>query len=138
MQKNKTVDKLRERYLNLLIHTLSDNVKKTLKNVTVDQSIIQHYGITIEEDCFSKHQFDLAPYTKAITVARINIERCTAQQQPYPMIWNAMHSDEAENSSNQKCSTSHGRKIIYTIQLKMMNVFWHFEIFVNFIQQMTS
>lgn len=98
MDGNKTFAKLRERYLNLLIYTLNNNIKKTLENVDVDESIAQHYGLIIEEDCFRKNPSDLAPYTKAITAARLNIESFTAKQQPYPMILNALQLPLAPSS----------------------------------------
>lgn len=108
MDGSKTVKKLREGYLNLLVYTLKDNIKKTLQNVNVDESVILHYGLTIEEDCFNKNQSDVAPYTKAITAARLSIEKYTAKQQPYPMISNALHLDEIERVSKQTSSNDHG------------------------------
>lgn len=103
MDGNKIFTKLRERYLNLLIYTLNNNIKKTLENVNVDESIAQHYGVyyglKIEEDCFRKNPSDLAPYTKAITAARLNIESFTTKQQPFPMISNALQLQPSETSS---------------------------------------
>lgn len=112
MQESKAIDKLREKYLNLLIHTLHANVKKSVQNVHVDDSIIQHYGLAIEEDCFNKHRSMLSSYTrdytKAITVARLNIEKYTANQQLYPTISNAL-----EESAKEKGTNNHGRKNIF-------------------------
>lgn len=106
----KTFKKLRESYLNLLIYTLNNNIKKTLKNVNIDESVIQHYGLTIEEDCFSKNPSDLAPYTKAITAARLNIESYTEKQQPYPMIANALDFNEMEQLPKENPPIiNHGR-----------------------------
>lgn len=107
---DKTVHKLRDGYLNLLIYILKDNIKKSLNSVDVDESIIQHYAITIEEDCFSKNGSDVAPYTKAITAARLNIEDYTGKQQLYPMISNALHLNEMEQVSNQKSTDNCGRR----------------------------
>lgn len=106
---DKTVKKLREGYLNLLIYTLKINIKKALPDVTVDESILQHYGLTIEEDCFDKNHSDLAPYTKAITAARLDIEKYTAKEQPYPMISDALQLNETENVSNQNSTNNHGK-----------------------------
>lgn len=109
MDASKTFKKLREGYLNLLIYTLKKNINETLKNVDVDESIFQHYGLKIEEDCFNKYLSDLATYTKAITAARLKIESYTAKQQPFPMISKALHLDGMEQVSNQNSTVNRGR-----------------------------
>lgn len=110
MDETKAVHKLREKYLNLLISTLKENIKKTLENVNVDALVIQHYAIAIEEDCFSKYLSNLATYTRSITAARLNIERCTANQQLYPAISKALHPRQLEKISKQTRTENRGRQ----------------------------
>lgn len=80
-----------------------------METVSVDESILHHYGLTIEEECFQKNHTNLAPYTKAITAARLKIESYTAKQQPYPMIADALQLNPMERSSNDQRTTNHGR-----------------------------
>lgn len=109
MDGNKTFTKLREGYSNLLIYTLKNNIKKTVQNVNVDASVIQHYGLTIEEDCFNRNPSDLAAYTKAITAARLSIESYTSKEQPYPTISNALQLNDMERLPNETSAVDHGR-----------------------------
>lgn len=111
MEERKRWDRLRENYLNLLVFTLKTNIKATLKDVNVDHSIVLHYAMSIEEDSFYKHQPNLGSYSKAITAARLNIERYTSNQQLHPLISKALHSNEMEKTSEQKCSRqNYGRQ----------------------------
>lgn len=90
----------REKYLKLLIETLIENVNKTIKG-GIEKDIITHYGICIEEDCFAKNKFPFT-YTRAITLARLKIEKFTSDKQLYPCLANDITCANEMESNEQK------------------------------------
>lgn len=100
---------LREKYINLIIEMLTENVKKTTK-LDVSKDLIAHYSLVIEESCYEKCHGLLSYYTKAITAARLNIEKCTASEKLYPTIANALKPDDVANvdGEQEKSKTDDG------------------------------
>lgn len=98
---------LRERYLNLLIQTLTDNAKKTVK-YDVDKSLIVHYSLSIEEGCFRKNRNHSA-YTKAITMARLSIEKYTSNKQVYPTLSVALKCDDTTKKDDEQFTNDNGK-----------------------------
>lgn len=94
------MEKFRERYINLIIEMLTENVTKTTK-LHVGKDLIAHYSLVIEEDCYYKYR-DAASYTKALTAARLHIEKCTANKKLYPTIAKALEPDEVANVNSKQ------------------------------------
>lgn len=97
----------RDRYLGLLILTLTDNAKKASKD-DVNKEILTHYSISIEEECFKKSRNIASAYTKAITVARLQIEKYTSAKQLYPMVANALERDEEQHKIVVESTNNNG------------------------------
>lgn len=101
---DKALDGLRASYLKMLIQQLQFNVKETAGNVSVDQHIIVHCGLSIEEDCFNKYNPHCAcsssGYTREITVARLKIDRFTAAKKLYPAILDILGNDNKTDALN--------------------------------------
>lgn len=85
------LEKLRQNYLKMVVHTLKENVKKT-SDLDLDDFAITHYAMKVEENCLDKSR-GVASYTKAITEARLNIERHTSNNTLVPLIAKSMHVD---------------------------------------------
>lgn len=138
------MDKLRQNYLKVLIATLKDNVKKT-STVNLDDLVMTHFGMNVEAKCCEKN-YGITHYTKEITAARINIERCTAQRQLFPMIAQSLHVNESETiAATEKRKTEKRNKMDTTTvnnnNGKIIDKYWfcnvkenkHFFFFSNFV-----
>lgn len=103
-------DQMRERYLKLLIRTLNNNAKTKFEN-KVDENLLAHYSLCIEEECFDKSR-NAEQYTKAITKARLNIEKYTADAQLYPSIAHAFQTDCMQTIKDMPSKTNNGILIL--------------------------
>lgn len=93
-------ERLRENYLNLLIYTLKQNLKKT-SDLQLDDMVLTHFGMSIEESCFARNR-NLGAYTKSITIARVNIEKYTNMSRLFPMIAETMQIENKENKKEKE------------------------------------
>lgn len=96
------MEKMRENYLKLVVQTLKENVKKT-STMDLDDMVMAHFGMCVEERCFEKNR-NLASYTKAITAARLNIERYTSAKKLFPMIADSVQAKESEMVATTECN----------------------------------
>lgn len=87
-------DVYRDRYLKMIIKTLRVNVEKT-SNLDLDDMVLTHFGISVEEECYAKNP-GLNAYSKAITRARVNIERHTTNEKLFPLIAETMKPKDGE------------------------------------------
>lgn len=84
---------IRSRYLQILVVSLKENVNKTSK-LDLDDLILTHCALKLEENCRDKCQGSPHLYTKAITAARIKIEQSTSRNQLFPMIAECVPVDD--------------------------------------------
>lgn len=96
--------KFRGNYLKLLHQNLKENVKKS-SDLNLDDDMLTHFAMRIEEDCFNRNR-NFAAYTKSLTLARLSIEKFTATKKLFPMIAESFKIDE--KSTEQK---ENGKKI---------------------------
>lgn len=85
------LEKMRKGYLKMVMQTLKENVKKTSTLDLDDLTLSLHYAMPVEESCLDKSRGSIASYTKAITEARLKIERFTSAKKLFPMIADSMH-----------------------------------------------
>ena len=127
------LDTLRSRYLQTLVKSLKENVKKTSK-LDLDDLILTHCALKMEENCRDKCQGSLHLYTKSITAARIKIDQSTSRNQLFPMIVECVPANEenivpAAKNNNGKYARVHWA---YAAQLrhKLFCVFLSFSLSV--------
>lgn len=86
---------MRKSYLKMVMQTLKENVQKA-STLNLDDLAITHYAMRVEENCLDKSRGSIASYTKAITEARLKIERFTSAEKLFPMIADSMHIDNSK------------------------------------------
>lgn len=103
-------DVYRERYLKIIIKTLKENVSKT-SNLELDDMLMTHFGISIEEQCYAKNP-GLDAYSRAITMARVNIERNTTMKKLFPLIAKTIKPKDCETTKTieQNCTENNNGK----------------------------
>lgn len=115
----------RQRYIQLLIKALKENVEKT-SSLQLDGMTFTHFGMKVEESCTLKVQ-SMESYTRAITTARVNIERYTANRILFPMIAVAMLDDtngtSEPNKTTQKQNSAENNNGNFTDTLCVYPVF---------------
>lgn len=100
-------ERYREKYLKLLHQKLRENVKRT-SDLNLDDLMLTHFAMKIEEDCHEKNR-DSAAYIRALTMSRLSIERCTCEKKLFPMIAEAMQLFDDNKEKNIEQNQKQGR-----------------------------
>lgn len=104
----------RDKYLKMIIKTLKENVKET-SNLELDEMVMTHFGITIEEECYAKNP-GLDAYSKAVTRARMSIEKSTTNKRLFPMIAATIQpkaNETVQTIEKKRIENNNGKQTIF-------------------------